>query len=299
MDKNYFSDQKRITKTTPKRHHFIPQMLIKRFVDKNGKLHCYRKNSPENGIFIADPKNVFVERNLHTMIDRDGNKDVNLEYWFSELEGDANKIIEKIVTEARQGIRPFLPFEDRRILDLFFYYQWKRVPDMHGSFYVDHQFHQSVEESLKRFEDIYRLLTDEERKDFNDPDFLKRFKQNVKVGVIGAPSSPILGILAQKGLGIGVIKKQNKSFILGSFPVVKLALPGRTHPMDPTVEIWLPVAHDVVICPAPIAPTEELVVPITEMQHIRRLNEAIYKQSTVIAARSSILVSSLSRIRIT
>lgn len=82
---------------------------------------------------------------------------------------------------------------------------------------------------------------------------------------------------------------------MGSRPVVKLTHPGRGHLADATVEVWLPIASDVAVSPAPGAPTEELLVEIREDSTIRYLNRAAFIQSTAIAGKSQKLVASLAR----
>jgi len=281
-------------RTMSKRHHFVPQMLLRRFVDHNSNLYYFDKRFPSRGVLVSTSQNLFLENHLYTAEDKDGVKDVELESYFSELEGRADHIIEKIVTAARKEQKPNLTSYEKEIWNLFFYYQWKRVPDYFRKIHALMDFDRSLHEAVTTFETEHRPFTDDERRNLQDPAWRDRIKQGAIVQALADPGPLVETALSQKGLGVVVIQKPNKSFVIGSNPVLRLSLPGRSHLTDPTVEIWLPVAHDILVGPAPL-PQQELVVGLREDRHIRYINESILKQSTVIAGRSKELISSLVR----
>ena len=80
----------------PKRQHFNAEMLQRRFTDEEGRLYFYDKRFPEKGIRRSIPKNLFVEKYLYTLHLDSGEKDFSGEGKLSRLEGEANKIIEKL-----------------------------------------------------------------------------------------------------------------------------------------------------------------------------------------------------------
>ena len=276
----------------PKRHHFVPEMLSKRFVDSDGKLYCYKKDAPERGVFTGTPKNLFVQGHLYTAFNEDGTKDVLLEQKFSQLDSEANDIIEKIIVSVRKGQLPGLTEVEKRVWDLFHFVQWKRVPDSHGFYFTDENFGPVIQQAKADYQEKYGPLTEEQEGWFQDPEWLKKYKQNVRVGMLAQAGSRVREALSQKGLGIAIISKPNKSFVIGSFPVVKFAHTGRADLTDSTVEVWLPISHDVAVTPAPISPMKEKAVYIRDSD-VRKINEAILKQSTMIAGRSPKLIRSL------
>lgn len=83
----------------PKNHHFVAQMHMARFADAKGKLWAFNKSGGK--LFYTATPAVFVETHLYTVESVDGVKDTSLETAFSKLEGDANGIIEKIVSATR------------------------------------------------------------------------------------------------------------------------------------------------------------------------------------------------------
>lgn len=271
-------------------------MILKRFTNHQGQLYFFDKRVPEKGVLTSTPKNLFLEKHIYTQFDKQGVKDVTLEGDFAKLESEADQIIEKIITAARKGLMPNLNANEKSTWDLFSYYQWKRVPDFHGSSDILGDFESHVQEVLSEFESTIRPLTDEERQDLQDPDVLARLKQNAKVMAVANPGQEVQDVLSQKGLGITIIPNPNKSFVIGSFPTVKLTLPGRTHLADPSVEVWFPIASDVAVTPALPRGTEKLV-QFNEAHHIRYINTSIFKQSTVIAGRSRAQIASLANPR--
>jgi hypothetical protein len=285
-------DKKPITK----RQHFVPQLLLRRFADQNGKLYFFSKRFPDKGVLRTTPENLFHERHLYTATDKEGIEDLTLESFYAEIESRADRVIEKIVISARNRDKPHLTREEREIWDDFLYFQWKRVPDLHENFTADENFLPLLTREKEKLRARRRLTPDEERK-FEDPAWIERMKQNAKVRSLALSSSQVRAILRGKGLVLAITRKLTKSFVLGSFPVVKLTFPGREHLADPSVEVWLPVAHDVIVGPAPIPPSEERLVEIHEDRHIRAINVAVFEQSTTIAGRSQSLIESLSNSR--
>lgn len=79
-----------------KRHHYIPQFLIKRFADEDNMLYLYDK---EKGVFAKEkrsPKSVFFEMNRNTL-DFDGTLNDNLEKLYAELDEKFSKDLAEII----------------------------------------------------------------------------------------------------------------------------------------------------------------------------------------------------------
>jgi hypothetical protein len=284
---------KRVSAQIPVGQHFVSKMLLRRFTDQNGNLFFFSKLCPQKGVLTTTPAKLFRKRHIYTAEDKRGVKDVALENHYAEMEGLANSIIEKIVSSARQGREPRLTAKERDIWDSFFYDQWRRVPDLHGKFLEKDSFESFIQHAVDAVEARRGPLGASAKRDIQDPSWLERVKQNAKVEALKGNSPEILTLLRTKGLGIIVIRNPGASFVIGSFPVVKLTKPGHEHLADPTVEVWLPVAHDVAVSPAPNPPGTELVVEITGDAPVRALNIASFKQSTAIAGRSASLIASL------
>lgn len=282
--------------TIPKRQHYNPQMLLRRFTDNQGKLFFFDKSNPRLGVRTSRTENVFVQNHLYTIESKDGIKDTSLESAFAAMESKANIIIEKIVTSARMGHEPSLSPEERQIFDSFFYYQWKRVPELIESNSSVSDFDNTFRRAISAFDKSIRRLSESERRDLLQPATIKRIRQTAIVRAVADPGSRVLNELAKKGLGIFITRKAKKSFAIGSRAIVKLTHRGLTHLSDPSVEVWLPIAFDVAICLTSGSPKERLL-ECSDDQHIRHLNRSIFKQSRIVAGRSYSLVASLSGCR--
>lgn len=278
-----------------KRHHFVPLMLLRNFVTENGQLYAFNKNASDRGVFSANPEKLFVEKHLYSEISADGQKDDWLEKQYSAIEDSAARVVEKFLSSTRAGHVPALSEKEKSDWNLFFYYQWKRVPDHHSQIGLISSYEKSLHQAIEEFERLHRPITEEEKANLENPTTQKRMKQSALVKALADPGSEVQDILRTKGIGIARITNPNKSFVIGSQPVVKFTHPGRTHLTDPSVEVWLPISSDIAVSPSPHG--GQITVHNLNDGDVRYLNEAICRSSTTIAGRSAALIKSLARIR--
>ncbi len=91
-----------------KRHHYIPQLIIRNFAGNQGKVWAYDKR--RGNIFASNPINVFVESNLYQQYDSKRRQyHVKPEERLAEIESDAVPALEHIIENVRQNNRPNLP----------------------------------------------------------------------------------------------------------------------------------------------------------------------------------------------
>ena len=263
----------------PKRHHFLPKMLLRNFTDKNERLYFFDKHFEKKIVKKTTLDNFGLEKNLYTKYDEQGNKDNSAEKLFADLEGKTAKIFEKIINAARTGRIPELTAFEKQTLNHYIYCQWGRVPDT-----TDPILNRDLKESDSRYE-LTRDMTSEEREKFE-----KELRVESLTRSVVEPNEEILQIFEDKGLAILVLRKPKKSFVIGTNPILRI--PRGFHLTDPKAESWLPIAYDVAISPYFPHRTEKLLEKI-EDQDIRGFNETILKQSSAIAGRSEELISSL------
>lgn len=272
----------------PERNHYIPQMLLREFTNKNGKLYCFRKDSP-GGVFESNPKNAFVKKNLYTQQDAHGNKDFSVEKDFAKLEGQTGPIIKKIIGAARLGKPPCLTDSEKEIWDVFFCSQWIRVPKWHK----DLQQSSLFSDAKTIFERDIRPLTDAEHKKFSRPEEQHRQVHNAWVTAVASSLDlEAFKILQTKGILIGVVRNPQRSFIIGDYPILR----GPLHLSNPKAEALLPISYDVIVTPT-FSRGEEKLVEVKEMDHIRFINKGIFEQSDMVAGRSRELIESLAGVR--
>jgi len=270
-------------------------MLQQRFIDeKCGGVWTFDFRRPDAGVWPGKIEGLLVEGHLYSHINDDGSKDAKLETEFSQLESAAAPVFEKIVARARVWGKPELSADEREIWDIFLYEQFRRVPDFYGSLLSPEQHRVQVEKFLDEFHVRIRPLTNKERGDLLHPNRLQRSYKNLRVSSLRAGGSNVLEIIGKRGLAVVHIPNAKKSFVLGSRPVAKWTHPDTNDLADDRVELWLPIAPDVMVGLGPTA-QREVIVDISDA-NVRRINEGIAAQSSQIIGRSKKLIASLKQL---
>ena len=105
--------------STPRKHHFVPQFLLRQFADPTQSLVVHRLDPA--GRYVANVRDVGHENDAHTRVRRDGTIDRNtLEASMGKVEGDAARSI----TDLAQGGE--LTVENKAALAWFAALQWHR-----------------------------------------------------------------------------------------------------------------------------------------------------------------------------
>lgn len=277
------------TNVGPKRHHYVPRMMQKRFVNEKGRLHCIRRERLDKP-FEVGPNQLFVETNSFSMIDKHNSKDLALEKYYSELENDLDPIFQQMCDAAQPANQ--LSFESgvKEAIAEFVYNQLRRSPDYHrriaSDLVVQGALHETVTKLVADFPakaaEIERIL---------DEKHLPMLIHNVRVGSLRLRPGKVLSVLQRMSICVLSIKKAKKSFVLGSIPVVKVGSNALEHK---NCEIWMPISARVAVGFVWGTPHQNCVVGL-DTEEIRRLNLAIARQSSALAAASPELVKSLMR----
>ena len=109
--------------TRPKRHHFIPQMMLRHFADDDGQLWFWRRDLEPGDTRKTSTQNLFVEKDLYTFVQHNGEKDVALENFFAKMEGGGSTFINNLATIVRDGEIPELDASAWEFWNNFFYFQ--------------------------------------------------------------------------------------------------------------------------------------------------------------------------------
>ncbi|MER8628537.1 DUF4238 domain-containing protein [Mesorhizobium opportunistum] len=279
-------------KNLPGDHHFVPQFLLRNFVDDAGALHVFDRRTPDRGVFNNPPSKVFFERQLYTTIDRDLSKNVDLELAFAHLESIVAPLVARIVEMAKQNRGAALHSSERQLLAIYTYYQWKRVPDNFRQFSSLATFRMDGEKALREYEDRYRPLNDHEKEHFGKDETWRRMLQNVRSDVIAKGNLSIVATIEAMNLNIVTISNPKKAFIISSFPVYKMNHPGKAALSDPNVEMWFPISSDVSLLWTGRG-GETIFRSVSDGAAVRYQNQAAAAKSNLIASRSAALTRSL------
>ena len=278
------------TVNVPKRHHYVPQMLLRQFTNTQGRLFFFNKNLRSKGVISATPKDVFVKKYLYVQYDEDGVKDYAIEASLAAIEAKAAKILAKIVSAARASQEPGLTIEEKKDWDTFFCSLWIRAPDVHrpvGD--IEDRFRKAAERAFtydsKKVESLLR-----------DKAKMRRIEQSITAN-LALPyraNLPQFDDIKRRGIKVVSIRNPSMSFVIGSRPVAFVAFPYLTDFTGLSADPWLPLAPDVAVTPTLHAGMEQ-IVHIRNKREVRWINEVILSQSTSIASHSQELVASLSR----
>ncbi|WP_398466531.1 DUF4238 domain-containing protein [Tardiphaga sp.] len=271
----------------PKRHHFVPEMLQKRFVDEAGLLHFYNKRTPEKGVQSTRPGNLHVKTHLYSKILSDGTKDVALELRYAALEGVAEPIFAELVNAALRGRTPRIPSTTREVIDHFAYEQMRRVPEFHEQIMPTSDSERQIRLALDEYERRFRKVPAEQRENTLRPSSIEEFRQNARVGALSRHSPRVMRALASKSLVIARTRTK-LSFMIGSRPVVR----SRGNLPDPATEVWLPIGANVALLYIGERWESPPIYDVPD-HTVRRLNDTIAAQSAMFAGRSGKLILSV------
>jgi len=250
------------------------------------------------------PDQALVRKHFHTIVERDGSKNVIAEEMLSNLEGRwapivKEKIIDRInINESQHRIE--LSNEELNLLKFLIVAQLWRSPDHYQEIRMDEIFEDTMLQAEEHFGKSASELLEEEGISEED---IFHIKENSRIRTIisGLNAEPSASRMAlQKNLSICVIQNPKKSFVSGSSPVVNNSTPKR--PLDhPESCLFLPISDSVALQlmgTEIIAPGtgEGSVVSVDDLW-VRKLNIGIARQSEAIVGRSRQLIESLCRNR--
>ena len=220
----------------------------------------------------------------------------------SKIQSKATPVIQRIVECARKNKTPKLSPDQADNWKRFYVSLGWGVPEFADkTMRVDKQLKGILRREVKKV-----LARREERPPdissvLQDPINIARAqattdKLRARLAAINHPVSieDVEWLSSHAGLCIAVISIRNRSFVIGSHCFSVLKYSGKNH--NQVYGTWLPIAHDVAICPTSHPDQEELVQLTTNMDRtIKKINETSFCQSDIIAGKSRVLVQSLAK----
>ena len=269
-------------------------MILRNFVDKDGLLHCYRKDS--DSTFPAVPENVFVRHKLYSkhaddVVRTDWSKEQELA---TQIEAPARPVVEKIVTRARARRLPELTHEEKYAWDMFFCVQARRT----ASARADLDDTELVQSAIKSAEMRAGPLSSQERAEIDGtPDKRRTAVDQAWIDIITVPAGDLFEALRRKGMLVLVLESPKKAFVIGDLPILPMIPPGDTL-NHPDAAVLFPLAWDVAVACSGRDRDEDLdLLPQGNegIRLLRKINLAIVEQSSMVACPSVRLVESLRR----
>jgi hypothetical protein len=276
----------------PVDHHYVPKHIIRNFSQPSGQVFWRSKVKPQ--IRLVWPEDIFFKKFGNSFIDRSGNRNSDLELRLSTIDYEFSKIQHQINDAINQKTKFDISLQQRNIISIYIYVLWKRNPTIRNWFHD--KFHGEFQ-SEEFSKEIAEKLNDAQFSEFQ-----AFFNQQWIASTLGTVivedtlrvSQRITEALNLKKISC-VTPKNNKSFILGSNPLVWLRGIFSEGIGDPESELWMPISPKV--CLLFHKPSLDTNLKYLENDQVRFLNLLQWKQSDSAVACSSELLRSIATSR--
>lgn len=264
-------------------------MILRNFTNDTGGLYFWRRSFAVGDVKVTRPDNLFLEDDLYTIIGDGGERDVSLEHGFSKLESAGAQLLRELLGIVRAGKTPSMGDEVWEFLHHFRYYSDKRSAAWHSRFLSDDELNAALEEVANQ-----TRWTDADRAWMTDLGDVDRIKRNARIDAqASGPPEELLVAMRSRGLVV-YMAPRNAAFVLGDHPTA-MARVGPAAEEAPGGKIsFMPIASDAALGYCSRART--VYVEQLTREQLRTMNEAMTRQSVMIAGRSQALVASLSRV---
>lgn len=266
--------------------------MLRNFAGDCGRLFAFDRRSPTRGVFHAPPHKIFFEKDLYAALLPDGTKDVSLEHGFGSLESAGSALFQRLIGDARRQLLTYLSPNDRRLLDGYTYFQWKRVPESINRAVERAELDRIAREVMEQFEANVRPISNDERQMIESSEGRRRTTQTARRNAIASGSAEIMRAFHKLTANVAHITASRRAFLVGSVAVTKLNSRDDSSLSAPATELWMPIPSDVAVVYANNAIPR--CFPLSDAHGIRHINEAIAMGSNIIASRSQELTASLS-----
>ena len=244
-----------MSSTGPKRHHYIPEMLLRNFCDHDGFL--WVGNVPTGEVRKSKPHNEFVknrlyaERSVGSRLGFLKPKDNKYEISLSRLEGNAAPIIKRLIASFRYKKQPVLSEQDETTIKEFLFAMARRTPESQGRIMSSEGFgdvfYEVAREKAER--DNYPLPSKSEL--LQDPDvvrLMQAVRGNMFAGFAAGDDERLRSELDkfcnETSLTFWVIRASRRSFAIGSHGIGILSVCRNEK------QTCLPLSHDVCVMPS-------------------------------------------------
>lgn len=274
-------------------HHYVPQGVLSKFCYSGSKLYYYSKNRCSEGVDSRDIEKKFRKRHYYSVTTPTGQKSDILEREFLQvLDSKFVEFVTQFSVAFSAGKLPVIDVPTRGFLQQFLYYYAKRNPDFErqSGIYPDSPV-EEVKKTLSSFEKAFGEIDRLEFARLTEPKKADEIFQFARVASLARSSPEVNERLGRMSVHFA-IAPNNKQFVIGSNPVVRLENQKNAVLGDGFVELWTPILPRVMLGFAgPNAGFDEFIHIPTE--EVRKVNVQMFKQSTEVGGASRRLIQSL------
>ncbi len=271
----------------PKKHHYVPECLLKHFLDQDGKIHiddCSADRARErHGV----PSKQFTKSKLYSLLGPDGTHEPIYELRLTnEVETPASPVIDKLIRAARGGAYPHLSAREKRRLTKFVAVQWIRTPEMMDKFLPKHEFNENWDREILAYELMLGPVSHQKKEHVLSNAMKERAYHNMVAQSVFQNLEDLT--IPLSSLTMVVCLADEPAFVTGSCPVVMFSVLGSELGGE-GFSIALAIASDVVISFSPETCIQKLCS--VSRSEAARLNSIVARQSTIIGGCSRELLA--------
>lgn len=266
-----------------KKHHFVPQLILREFADANLKFFSFLKS--ERRIFSEGVPDAYQHSNFYTWYNQDQSRATHVEKHFSAIETAFAPLHQRLLELAKRESRIDIHSNDVSVIQEFVFHQMRRVPDL-----LNKAFNKTPEASEKakeELEEYYPELNFDAL--FQRPHML----QNIKVLGLETRTGELLDIISQLKVNLAIPERIQKTFVIGSNPVVSGGLLDAKDPRSIRA-LWLPISPRVAIFLD--RESDSQIVRLTDSE-MRNFNLTLLSKSSKISSSHRSLLESLAKPR--
>ena len=274
-----------------KRHHYIPQTILKRFCYKDSKLFYYKRGGIPDCIVSRDITGVFLERNYYNTLTRDGRRSDEVEKsFYGPIDQGVSNFIDHVEGQLGRGETPSLSIAMANFVRQFLFNYTRRTPDSISNNTIVVNPRTAIEELLatapphlegviSKFKE--QLTTEKVEEIIHTARIFGQIRPDPQISETMCGMKLIFGVAP-----IG------KQFIIGGKPVLRFE--NRVGAvLGDGVELWTPFSKNFAIGLIDGNANTASKVTFSEV-FLRKFNEQMFAESKEIASGNQKLIESMS-----
>ena len=275
-------------------HHTVPQGILRNFCYSKDKIFYYSKDRPKEGVCSRDIERKFIRRHYYSIKTSAGERSDEFEREFlQKIDSQFSAFIQEIIRSLELGVDPKWNKGTGDFARKFIYYYQKRSPD----FYDTLEPEKTLNNVLSEAREDPKLAKVKGRDEFfkrveEDRDYRKELADFARVQAQARQSPVVLAKLSNMSLSIAKAPPKSQ-FIVGSHPVIRLGAGASRELGDGVVELWTPISPRYCLGLFGSSRNEEYVMIELDQRKVRRINNAIYRQSRQVGSASEQLLKSI------
>lgn len=287
-------DDRRNTMSTSKKHHYVPQAILRNFTVSGSATHYLSIHSKSKAPALRNIGRIFYRRHYNSATLEDGSKNDIVEKFFAyEFDNFIPEWTEAFKRTLETGQLRFSTSDSRKRFIQFFYNHMKRSPDFIEPIVSSVAPEVFNEQTVENYEKDYGPITEHERSLFRDPKWQEKVIGNSRVMNFGQQTDGILNRLVGLDICVATPASENKQFIIASNPVVRFENHVSQALGTEGVELWTTFTPRIAVGFV----NSQLPIGLLTINNdeVRKFNTSAAKQSSAIASGSKPLLESLAK----